>query len=144
MEKAIKVSAIIFTLLGFIVIRLYEVDLFYDPFIQFYDSSYHDLKPPEFDLSALILNVSARYWLNSILSIVLIYMLFQKKSVFRFSLFFYLTAFLILLIVYLIIVNRLTPDLYLTFFYVRRFLIQPIFILLLLPAFYYQKLNRNR
>jgi exosortase F-associated protein len=27
-------------------------------------------------------------------------------------------------------------------FYIRRFLIQPIFLLLFLPAFYYQKQNR--
>ncbi|MDR9401440.1 MAG: exosortase F system-associated protein, partial [Psychroflexus sp.] len=142
MEKGIKISAIIFTVLGLISIRMYEVDLFYDPFIQFYNAYYHDLKPPQVDFSALVLNISARYWLNSILSIGLIYVLFRKRSVFRFSLFFYVSAFVVLLIIFWIININLKPDLYLTFFYVRRFLIQPIFILLLLPAFYYQRLNR--
>jgi len=129
---------------AFVLIRLYQENLFYDPFIRFYSLYYHDMSPPDVDTFKLILNTSVRYWLNSLLSIGLIYMLFRKRNIVKFSFFFYGFAFVALIISFSLIETNLSPDLYMIFFYIRRFLIQPIFILLLLPAFYYQQISQNK
>jgi len=144
LKNLIKVTAGVVVLIAFVLIRIYQENLFYDPFIRFYNLYYHDMKPPDVDELKLILHTSARYWLNSLLSIGLIYILFKKRNVLKFSIFFYTFAFLILIIVFSITEAYLTPDLYLIFFYIRRFLIQPVFILLLLPALYYQQISQNK
>ena len=142
MKYLIKVAAVILVVVAFVLIRIYQESLFYDPFIRFYGLYYHDMNPPEVNALALIINTSIRYWLNSLLSIGLIYVLFRNKNALRFSMFFYGSAFLLLIIAFSITYYQLSPKLYMIFFYIRRFLIQPIFILLLLPAFYYQQINQ--
>ena len=144
MKHLIKILAVFLTVLGFVLIRLYQDELFYDPFIEFYSLYYHDMEPPEVDLLKLIGSTSARYWLNSLLSIGLIHVLFRKKSTLRFSIIFYGLAFLLLMIGFYVVHEQLSPELYMVFFYMRRFLIQPIFILLLIPAFYYQRIEQKK
>ena len=144
MKNLIKFASVVFVVVAFVLIRIYQESLFYDPFIRFYSLYYHDMNPPDVDSIKLILNTAARYWLNSLLSIGLIYMLFRKRNIVKFSFFFYGIAFVALMIAFGIIETYLSPDLYMIFFYIRRFLIQPIFILLLLPAFYYQQISQNK
>jgi len=144
LRHLIKILAVVLTVLGFVLIRLYQEELFYDPFIRFYSLYYHDMQPPEVDLVKLIGNTSARYWLNSLLSIALIHVLFRKKSTLRFTFSFYGVAFLLLMISFYLVYEQLSPELYMVFFYIRRFLIQPIFILLLIPAFYYQRIEHQK
>lgn len=144
LKYLIKILAVVLTVFGFVLIRLYQEELFYDPFIEFYSLYYHDMEPPEVDLLKLIGSTSARYWLNSLLSIGLIHVLFRKKSTLRFSIIFYGFAFLLLMIGFYVVYEQLSPELYMVFFYIRRFLIQPIFILLLIPAFYYQRIEQKK
>ncbi len=144
LKYLIKILAVVLTVLGFVLIRLYQEELFYDPFIEFYSLYYHDMQPPEVDFLKLIGSTSARYWLNSLLSIGLIHVLFRKKSTLRFSIIFYGLAFLLLMIGFYAVYEQLSPELYMVFFYMRRFLIQPIFILLLIPAFYYQRIEQKK
>jgi exosortase F-associated protein len=66
---------------------------------------------------------------------------FKDKSIIKFSVFIYALAFVILIAVYLyFVVNPRQEDYYL-FFNVRRFIIQPIILMVLLPAFYYNKIK---
>jgi exosortase F-associated protein len=44
--------------------------------------------------------------------------------------------------VFFFIVYFFNSDQNLILFYVRRFLIQPLFVILFVPAFYFQKLNQ--
>ena len=63
---------------------------------------------------------------------------FQKREFVIFSIKFYIIAFLVLSIGYYFLLRFGMANGYLFTFYVRRFLTHPIFILILLPAFYYQ------
>lgn len=128
--------------LGLIIIRAKEFSLFYDPFMQFFKSDYLSKDAPDFNTAKLLLSTTGRYFLNSLLSIGLLYICFKEK-VLRFSVFFYTLSFIVLMIVYAVLLNVLSKETHLLFFYVRRFLIQPIFLLLLLPAFYYQEKLKN-
>ena len=127
---------LLFCILG--LIRVFENELFYDPFIKFYKQLHLTNSIPNFDFLKILLHSFFRYFLNTILSIGILYGAFRKKGIIRFSVFFYSIAFIVLISIYTITIANLNEQLYQVLFYIRRFLIQPIFILLLLPAFYYQ------
>ena len=52
-------------------------------------------------------------------------------------------AFVILITVFVILIKNNFESGYLLPFYIRRFIIHPLFLLILLPAFYYQKLSNR-
>jgi len=137
-SKKLRIITItlLFCLLG--IIRVFEKELFYDPFILFYKQLHYIKETPGFDLIKTLAHTFFRYSINSILSIVILFIAFRKKEVLRFSIIFYLSLFVILISFYTITILNFSEELHQTFFYIRRFLIQPIFILVLLPAFYYQ------
>lgn len=136
------IIGLLFCVLG--LIRVFENELFYDPFIKFYKQIHLMNSTPDLDFSKILLNSFLRYFLNTMLSIGILYVAFRKKGIIRFSVFFYSIAFIALISIYTIIITNLNEQLYQILFYIRRFLIQPIFILLLLPAFYYQHTIKNK
>lgn len=138
MKNPLRALIILGLFLLLALIRFLEDSLFYDPLLAFYQGDFKTKPPPVFDEWQLILNTSFRFWLNSLISLLILFVAFQKRSIVKFSSYFYGLVFLILILPFTWLVFRLSPDDYFTLFYVRRFLIQPLFILLLLPAFYYQ------
>ncbi|AFU69053.1 exosortase F-associated protein [Psychroflexus torquis ATCC 700755] len=139
MNKVLKIGLIGFLLLGIVLIRFYEHKLFLDPLLEFYSSESSYAQAPEFDVMQVIGSTSWRYWLNSIISIAIIGIAFPSRKTILFSMVFYALAYLILTLLFWLFVSDMERENFLTIFYIRRFLIQPIFVLVLLPAFYYQK-----
>lgn len=129
---------------GLIVIRAFENELFYDPYLSFFKNDYLYLDNPRREILKLILFTTLRYFLNSSLSIGIIYLFFKDKSIVRFASFIYVIAFLVLLLCFLYFVINPQKDDYYIFFNIRRFLIQPLLLLLLVPAFYYYKLVHHK
>lgn len=119
-------------------VRLYQQELFYDPFVQFFKTKNYKGQPlPLYDSLKLGLNLLLRYTINTLISLAIIWLLFRDRSVIRLSLLLYALFFIVLLSLYYIVLNSNDPDM-LLLFYIRRFLIQPLFLLLFVPAFYYQ------
>jgi exosortase F-associated protein len=141
-KKFLKITLIIglFTLL--IAIRYFE-SYFYDPLQSFFKQAYLHQKLPQINTVKLFGNIFMRYTLNSLISIFLIWVVFKNKGFIIFSSIFYLIVFVILIIILYILLQTSSSQYYLPIFYVRRFLIQPVFILLLLPAFYYQQIQNK-
>lgn len=133
----------LFVLFGLLVlIRVFEDELFYDPYLAFFKSDYLQMDYPRREILKLTLYTTLRYVLNSILSLGIIYVFFKDKSIVKFSVFLFAIAYVILMLLFLYyVINPKQEDYYL-FFNFRRFLIQPIFLLLLLPAFYYYKIKQ--
>lgn len=133
----------LFVLFGLLVlIRVFEDELFYDPYLTFFKSDYLQMDYPRREILKLTLYTTLRYVLNSILSLGIIYVFFKDKSIVKFSVFLFAIAYVILMLLFLYyVINPKQEDYYL-FFNFRRFLIQPIFLLLLLPAFYYYKIKQ--
>ena len=130
---------ILFVLL--ILIRVFENELFYDPYLLFFQNDYLYIDSPRREVFKLTAFTTLRYALNSIISLGILYLVFKDKSIIRFSSLVYVASFVLLMLVYLyFVVNPRQEDYYL-FFNIRRFLIQPIILLVLLPAFYYYKLK---
>ncbi|WP_313808388.1 exosortase F system-associated membrane protein [Flavobacterium sp.] len=119
-------------------IRFFEQNLFYDPFLQFFKEDFQNKTLPEYDGLKLFLNLSFRYLLNTVLSVAIIYFIFKDLQLVKLTGFLYLLFFVVLQLVFFGFLFLDNPD-YTVLFYVRRFLIQPLFLVLFIPAFYYQQ-----
>lgn len=140
-NKPIRYLGIAVAFFLIICIRSFEHKLFYDPFLYFFKSHYQNKSLPNLEGFKLFLNYFFRYFANSILSILIIYLFFQNKTHVKIATFLYLILFVVLIIVFSSLVFGSDKPDYLLLFYVRRFLIQPVLLLLLIPAFYFQKLT---
>jgi len=138
-----RVVQSIFALLVLICIRIFQDELFYDPFISFFKFNFHYQILPDFDTLKLIVNLFFRYALNSLCTIWILYLLFNSKSVIKLATFLLAVFFVLLLFLFLVLIHAEIQSNYMLLFYVRRFLIQPIFLLLFIPAFYYQTLRKK-
>lgn len=130
---------ILFCLLA--LIRFYEKELFYDPYLVFFKNDYLYLDSPRREVAKLIAFTTLRYIVNSVISIAILYLFFKDKSIVKFSLIVYAASYIILIILFLYFVLNPKQEDYYVFFNIRRFLIQPLILLLLLPAYYYQRLK---
>lgn len=132
--------AVVIALVGLLAcVRLLEQSLFYDPFLEFFKEDFKNKPLPEYVPLKLFLGLVLRYGINTLLSLGVIYMVFKDRQLIRLTSFLYALFFVLLMAAFFGILTFFkTPD-YMLLFYIRRFLIQPLFLVLFLPAFYYQK-----
>ena len=137
MRKLLLVIPVIVLL---VCVRFYEASLFYDPLLLFFTEDFALLPLPELNDWKLITSTGLRFILNSVLSIGILWIVFKNKEVVKVSLMLYGILFVVLMLVFFVLLKTTNVGDHLPLFYVRRFLIQPLFLLILLPAFYvYQK-----
>ncbi|MDG4714649.1 exosortase F system-associated membrane protein [Winogradskyella marincola] len=142
MPKLTRYILVVLLLFVLVAIRAFEDYLFYDPYLTFFENDYLYIDNPRREVAKLVLYTSFRYVLNTLASLGILYLIFKDKIMIKFSVLLYTIAYVLLLIPFIyFVINPKQEDYYL-FFNVRRFLIQPIGLILLLPAFYYYKLNR--
>lgn len=134
--NAISIVGIIILLVLLVCVRIFQSALFYDPLLPFFKRE--GISLPEYDSTKLFLSIIFRYFLNTVLSLGILWLVFKDKAIMRLCLILYGLLFVVLTSAYFIILNSEEVNL-LLLFYVRRFLIQPLFLILFLPAFYYQK-----
>lgn len=120
------------------LVRFYQEDLFYDPLVPFFKTDSVIL--PFLDMPKLLGGLTLRYTINTLLSLAILWFCFKDKSIIRLTGILYGIFFIVLMIVFILVVNTEKPNL-LALFYIRRFLIQPLFLILFIPAFYYQRRN---
>ncbi|WP_299119483.1 exosortase F system-associated protein [uncultured Winogradskyella sp.] len=142
MPKATRYIFVVILFLLLVAIRAFEDILFYDPYLTFFENDYLYMDNPRREVAKLVFFTSLRYLLNTLASLGILFLIFNDKTIIKFSVLLYAIAYIALLIPFLyFVINPKQEDYYL-FFNVRRFLIQPIGLIVLLPAFYYYKLNR--
>ncbi|MES2577659.1 MAG: exosortase F system-associated protein [Bacteroidota bacterium] len=125
-----------------VLVRTFENQLFYDPFLVFFKKDFAKLRLPSFDSTQLFLGLLFRYTLNTVISLGIIYVIFKDVAMVKFAFVLYYFFFMILIVAFFYIVYFANENSNWVLFYVRRFLIQPIFVLLFVPGFYYQKQNK--
>lgn len=135
-----KLRVLLFILLvGLLaLVRIFENELFYDPFLDFFKREYTTLPLPDFEGLHLFGSLFFRYFLNTVISLAMIYVAFKDKEMLAFAAMLYGVFFVILIVLFFGIMALYENQNNLVLFYVRRFLIQPLFVILFLPAFYYQ------
>jgi exosortase F-associated protein len=126
------------------LIRYFGDRLFYDPLTEFYKSDYLREKVPDLDKGRLLLHAGLRFWSNSIISLAIIYVGFLDRNIVKFSFVLYILLFLVCFTAFTYLIFRIENEHSSALFYVRRFLIQPLFVIILLPAFYYYRLRSRR
>ena len=143
MYKVFYMLLAVLCLFGLLFIRFRESVLFYDPLIDYFHGDYQNTPLPIFAKGKLMVHILFRYLLNMLLSLGLLWAVFRDRGIIKFTVVFYAVVFIVLSIVYYILLHHHTPSEYMGLFYVRRFLIQPLLVFLLLPAFfYYRKVNK--
>jgi exosortase F-associated protein len=142
LNHKIRIALAMLLVMLLVLVRAYEDRLFYDPLLNYFKSDYNNLAVPEMNKLKLFMGLLFRYFLNSLFSLAIIYLLFKDFQGLKFASIMYLILFVILVIIFFFTISYFEGDNKMVLFYIRRFLIQPIFLLLFLAAFYYQKQNR--
>lgn len=142
MHKGIKYILLIVLFALLAIIRFYENELFYDPYLTFFENDYLYIDNPRREVFKLTAYTTLRYVLNSVISLGILFVIFRDRNIIKFSTLIFAIAYVIFLALFLYFVLNPRKEDYYLFFNIRRFLIQPIILLLLLPAFYYHKLKQ--
>jgi exosortase F-associated protein len=136
-KSGIAALVVLFILL--VSVRIFQRVLFYDPLLAFFETTKKELPP--YESGKLYLSLIFRYAVNSAISLGILWVVFKDRAVVKLSALLMLLFFVVLLGVFAVVLNTDNPSL-LIIFYIRRFLIHPLFLILFLPAFYYQKYIR--
>ena len=124
---------------GLIGVRYLENVLFYDPFLKYFASTSSNPAFPQFEWTRLIGSHLFRFLLNLIFSLGIVHFLFlNKKWTFQ-AMVLITLSFVLFFPIYLYSVYTEFSFGNLFSFYIRRFVIQPLPILLIVPLFYYRK-----
>lgn len=116
-----------------IAVRLFERQWFPEVFQDYFGSGHYlneALPPVGF---SDIFSMMFRYAVNSVFSIVLLYIWFPDRPLIRMVIRIYLYAGLFLFILLMGAIWLYRPGHYIFLFYVRRFLIQPLLLFVLVP-----------
>lgn len=142
MNRLFKYGLLALLIILLVLVRAFEDVLFYDPYLTFFENDYLYIDSPRREVAKLVFFTSLRFTINTLISLVFLYVVFRDKGIIKFSVIIYGLAYVVLLVPFLyFVINPKQEDYYL-FFNIRRFLIQPLLLILLLPAFYYYRLNR--
>lgn len=137
--RNVKWLLVVLGIVGIVGVRVVEDALFYDPFLDFFRGIASTNNFPEYNLWKLILSHVFRFILNLVFS-ALILQGFFKNSVWTkqgILLMLIVFAFVLPLYIYCVVTQFSVGELF--SFYVRRFLIQPLVLIVLVPMFYYRK-----
>ena len=134
-----KIVTVIILAMLLISVRAFENVIFYDPFLAYFKNEFMQQPLPQLDKIKLFISLGFRYYINSILSIAMLYVIFKDSKVSKFSIFLYSIFGIVLLVSFFFVLQFFANEHKMILFYIRRFIIQPILLLLFIPAFYYQK-----
>lgn len=124
---------------GLISVRFLEDKIFYDPFLEFFKADYKVAQVPDFIWGKLILSHFFRFALNLVFSAIVVHFMFLNRKWTLQAVVLIAVAFVFFFPIYLWCLYSKMEIGYLFTFSVRRFVIQPIILLLIIPIFYYRK-----
>lgn len=124
---------------GLVGVRMVEDKIFYDPFLNFFHEANKHAAFPQFEWLRLIFGYLFRFFLNLFFSAVVVQFMFNNKRWTIQAIALILIVFAITFPIYLYCIHTRFDIGYLFSFYMRRFVIQPLVLLLIIPIFYYRK-----
>lgn len=143
MMKYFRWVLVLVAILGLIGVRMVEDVVFYDPLLRFFKGNFREMTFPEIEIGKHLLSVSFRYVLNTALSLLILFLIFKKSFYLKVSGAVYLFFLVTLLPVYYYFIETHFELGFTAGFYVRRILIQPLLLLILIPAFWYAENKRT-
>jgi exosortase F-associated protein len=139
LKNKTKVVFIVVLLSLLVAIRAFENTIFYDPFLDYFKMNYMNLPLPKTNIIKLFFSLGFRYYLNSIISLGLLKLIFNDNKIVKFSIFLYSVFGIIFMVAFFFVLIKFGETNKMNLFYIRRFIIQPILLILFIPAYYYQK-----
>ncbi|WP_288462239.1 exosortase F system-associated protein [uncultured Chryseobacterium sp.] len=130
---------VILGILGVISVRILEDRIFYDPFLNYFHEANKNIPFPSFEWGKLISGYLFRFILNLLFSCVVIHFWFKNRQWTIQGAILITIIFAITFPIYLYSIYDRFEIGYLFSFYMRRFVIQPLILLLIIPMFYYRK-----
>ncbi|WP_153397367.1 exosortase F system-associated membrane protein [Chryseobacterium vaccae] len=124
---------------GLAGVRLLEGQIFYDPFLDYFHEANKNIEFPQFEWGKLLISHLFRFLLNLLFSCLIIQCLFKKRDWTIQGALLITIIFVITLPIYLYCIYDRFDIGYLFSFYMRRFVIQPLTLLLIVPVFYYRR-----
>lgn len=124
---------------GLAGVRLLEGQIFYDPFLDYFHEANKNIEFPQFEWGKLIISHLFRFLLNLLFSCLIIQCLFKKRDWTIQGALLITIIFIITFPIYLYCIYDRFDIGYLFSFYMRRFVIQPLTLLLIVPVFYYRR-----
>ncbi len=143
MNKRLRILLLILGFVSLIFVRFFSNKFLEDPLQLFFEEKSMRDMLPKLNFWDLFQRNSLLFFINEGISLFIIFLFFRDKNILKFAFWFYKIAFIVLSIAFFILLSLENPDYNRILFYTRRFLIHPIFLLVLLPAFYFQKKNEE-
>lgn len=137
--KVLRWFLVATAVLGLISVRIFESRLFYDPFQNYFQLASKHAPFPGFEWSRLLLSYLLRFGLNLLLSLAIVQLLFRNNKWTVQAGILIILVFGITFPLYLYCIHTKFEVGYLFSFYMRRFVIQPLVLLLIIPLFYYRR-----
>ncbi len=134
----VQIGLLIVLIGALVCIRIFEKSIFYDPLVDYFKGNFNAMPLPKINQIKLFASLGFRYYLNSIISLGIIYLLFKNAKTTKFALLLYLVLGSVLLISFVFVLEFFGETNKMNLFYIRRFIIQPLFLILFVPAFFYQ------
>lgn len=142
--KILRWFLVVLLVVGLFLVRKFETELFYDPLLNYFKSDFINTPFPSIDLPKHLLSVFFRYLLNSLISLGIIYFLFEDRRMLKLSAGLMLFFFVLFSLFYFLFIKIEFQQMFTAGFYVRRILIQPMLLLVLIPAIWYYKNQEKR
>jgi len=136
MKRNLRVVLVVFLFFCLIMVRALQAELFYDPLQDYFQNDYLYLPIPNIENKKLFFSYFSRYSINTILSMIILRVAFGNDSFSKTVLLFYVFAFVLLSSVFFGLIFFQIDLGHLFLFYLRRFIIYPVFVLVLLPYLY--------
>lgn len=137
--KILSWFLVIVGICGLVFVRMLEDQIFYDPFLNYFHEADYQIAFPHFAWGKLIISHVFRFALNLFFSCIIIHFLFKNKEWTIQGAILILIIFAITFPIYLYCISDKFEIGRLFSFYMRRFVIQPLILLLIIPLFYYRK-----
>lgn len=139
MPRLARYLMVVIGVMGLVLVRYFETNLFYDPLDLFFQGDYLTRELPLIDPLFFWTSLIFRFLLNLIFGLMLLKGLFIDPQTIRFTWVLYLMFFAFLSLALFGLMAMYQAGYYHQLFYVRRFLIHPIILLILIPGFYFYK-----
>lgn len=141
MLKMLRWMLVVVGIIGLISVRASEDLLFYDPFLAFFKLEIQPETFPEFDWWPLAVSYLLRFLLNLFFSLVIIHFIFLRPLWTFQALVLMVVSQVLFTLIYFYLIREEFNAGYLFSFYVRRFVIQPLVLLVIIPLFYFRWKN---
>ncbi|MGJ8685604.1 MAG: exosortase F system-associated membrane protein [Nonlabens sp.] len=143
-SRIISAVMIVLLVMLLVFVRLFEVELFNDPLNDYYRSNFQFNDMPNISVWKVIAGTSLRFFFNMVISLWIIWFLYKKVSYINAALWVYLFAYGILILLFTLLLDADSDFMKMALFYIRRFLIHPILLFVLVAGFYFLKTKGNK